>query len=372
MPFPIRKLGHALRLVPSSPKSLNCLNLAYSTNFENKEKRQNYLIVGQTPPKQLMITKDDLDLDKSMPPILVFPSTFMESPTSQEINELNHGIKKMDKLLAFESKDVLFNFNTVKYVDFTTDDIIVNPFRNCEFCDFDFHTSSVSKVGFLNDTLPMSSEEKPCNNNTYISQNIFESDIASPLRSDGFFFFSATGGEQSQGNGPSPEKLGEAKEKVEKLVLSMLAGISDSSVLHKDIILENNLFGRNKVSQGHTAYYLEMLKLRIQVHASYSGAKMEILAVSTLDTTGVIRVHWRMTGVSQVHVVKFWRFIQGKEPVSKDDKQYIEAFSYFHINKDGQVYKHRIDRSLPDGGTEQNPIQEKLQSILNKAKPLVS
>jgi len=273
--------------------------------------------------------------------------------------------------LAFDRKDVLFNFNTIKYVDITTDDIIVNPFRNCEFCDFDMYPSSVSEVSY--NVLSHCSEEKLSDKNTNFTENIFESDFASPLRNDGFFFFSATDGKQpEQGNGPSPEKLGEAREKVEKLVLNMLEGLSDSSVLHKDVILENNLFGRNKVSQGQTAYYLEMLKLRIQVHASYSGAKMEILAVTTLDSTGVIRVHWRMTGVSQVHVVKFWRFLQGKDPVGKDDKQYFEAFSYFHINKDGQVYKHRIDRSLPDGGTEQNPIQEKIQSILGKAKPLVN
>ena len=60
--------------------------------------------------------------------------------------------------------------------------------------------------------------------------------------------------------------------------------------------------------------------------------------VTTLDKRGVIRVHWRMSGVSQLDLFKFWKLF------TKDNEECIEAFSYFHIGSDGLVHKIRIDR----------------------------
>ena len=65
--------------------------------------------------------------------------------------------------------------------------------------------------------------------------------------------------------------------------------------------------------RGMTAYYLEFLKLRIMIHARNAQVSTEVVNVNTLEQTGVIRIHWRLTGVSQARVLKFWRLFTNKE-----------------------------------------------------------
>ncbi|GFO45691.1 C6orf136 protein [Plakobranchus ocellatus] len=127
-------------------------------------------------------------------------------------------------------------------------------------------------------------------------------------------------------------------------VCKLFSGRQDYSILHKNVVLENNLFGDNKTAVGMLAYGIEILKLRLRIHARFSSTSVELQSVTMLEQSGVIRIHWRLRGLSQLQTLKFWRLFQRGNPVTKDDYEWLEAFSYFHIGKDGLVHKHRIDR----------------------------
>ncbi|KAH9507362.1 hypothetical protein Btru_057904 [Bulinus truncatus] len=178
---------------------------------------------------------------------------------------------------------------------------------------------------------------------------------------------------KSQGNskqGPSPSQLHDIKEKVEELVFTLFKGHHDYNVLHKNIVMENNLFGDNRMTVGLTPYKLELFKLRLQMKAQFCSTSMEILNVTTLEQTGVIRVHWRLKGLPHTQILKVWKLLPNKKSISQEDWEWLEAFSYFHIGKDGKVNKHRIDRMMPDNEGEQDKLSEKLRGFLNPAKPL--
>lgn len=179
-------------------------------------------------------------------------------------------------------------------------------------------------------------------------------------------------GKGSGKDGPSPEQMHKIKEKLEKTVCKLFSGRQDYSILHKNIVLENNLFGDNKTSVGLLAYGMEILKLRLRIHACFSNTSVQLQSVTMLEQNGVIRIHWRLRGVSQLQTLKFWRIFQNKKTISNDDYEWLEAFSYFHIGKDGLVHKHRIDRMIPDDTSGTDKITNTLRELLTPAKPLVS
>ncbi|GFR79059.1 sulfhydryl oxidase, partial [Elysia marginata] len=179
------------------------------------------------------------------------------------------------------------------------------------------------------------------------SCNLFSSSSSSQAEPSSLSSINNNGSQQGKSSGkdgPSPEQMHKIKEKLEKAVCKLFSGRQDYSILHKNIVLENNLFGDNKKSVGMLAYGIEILKLRLRIHARFSNTSVELQSVTMLEQNGVIRIHWRLRGLSQIQTLKFWRLFQSKRTISKDDYEWLEAFSYFHIGKDGLVHKHRIDR----------------------------
>ncbi|RUS70163.1 hypothetical protein EGW08_022075 [Elysia chlorotica] len=196
-----------------------------------------------------------------------------------------------------------------------------------------------------------------------------------PDKAESSHLSSSNGASQGKGSGkggPSPEQMNKIKEKLENAVCKLFSGRQDYTILHKNVVLENNLFGDNKTTVGLLAYGIEILKLRLRIHARFSNTSVELQSVTMLEQNGVVRIHWRLKGLSQIQTLKFWRLFQSKTAITKDDYEWLEAFSYFHIGKDGLVHKHRIDRMISDDTSGTEKITNTLRELLNPAKPLVS
>jgi hypothetical protein len=115
--------------------------------------------------------------------------------------------------------------------------------------------------------------------------------------------------------------------------------------LHKDVVMEHNLFGRNKNSEGVLAYAIELLKFRIRFHIHYSGTHVEIKDIKILKQDGIVRISWCLTAVPQMRVFNFFRFFKTKQ--SSQEVDILEACSDFHVGKDGTVVKHSIHKKIP-------------------------
>ncbi|XP_041368911.1 uncharacterized protein LOC121383149 [Gigantopelta aegis] len=115
---------------------------------------------------------------------------------------------------------------------------------------------------------------------------------------------------------------------------------------HKDIIFENNYWGKNKIVHGVTAYASELNKIRFLALLKYTRVNMHILKITIHTEDGTVRVRWRISGIPQLRSLFIGRnlFSKGKE----NDDVWHDGFSVFHVGKDGLIHKHRVDRVMPD------------------------
>ncbi|CAG5116698.1 unnamed protein product, partial [Candidula unifasciata] len=145
-------------------------------------------------------------------------------------------------------------------------------------------------------------------------------------------------GSESQ-NEESKEKMNQMTRHVSNLVYKLFSGQYNYRALHKNVVLENCLFGKKKKSVGVLSYAIVLLKLRLRIHSQFTGTSVEIENVRFLED-GVIRIRWRLKAVSQTSLLKALKLIA----INADS---IEACSYFHVDESGIVKKHRIEKVMP-------------------------
>ncbi|CAL1534828.1 unnamed protein product [Lymnaea stagnalis] len=163
--------------------------------------------------------------------------------------------------------------------------------------------------------------------------------------------------------GQSQENLAKIQERLKLLVMDMFKNQHDYGVLHKDVVMENNLFGANKKRIGVMAYAVELMKLRLRIHVRYPGAYCDVEDVKLLELEGshnVIRIQWKLRGVPQKHIIKFWRL---REPFVHSDIEYLNGFSYFHIGSDGLIHKHRLEKVSLQRKNEEKIVKKKDHSV---------
>ncbi|XP_005104721.2 uncharacterized protein LOC101856596 [Aplysia californica] len=409
MSFYLRKLRRTLRLIPSTQS----LSFGFSTRVNERDNasslsdgsspnvsrlhRTSSSIPNQTAPTRTgegSVTSAN-EIAHNLLPVIIPPAESLLPMSYKDVKDIL--LSESLKRASSSSEEIDFVSKAVKSVRLTCDDILVDPLGGPFDCDLLQSVNERIPIDILAPT-PLTcpsfrdfrmphcdvwrknihsvEELSRGSESQRVNQDLSPANAAIPNVHT--VFFSASGSRDSQSSsesskdGPSPEQMHNVKEKLEALVTNLFKGRHDYGILHKQVILENNLFGDNKVSRGVTAYAMELLKLRFRIHVRYSSTAMEIMNVTSLEQSGVIRIHWRLKGVSQIQVLKFWRLFQSKNTILKEDWEWLEAFSYFHIGKDGLVHKHRIDRMMPDNERETNNLTEKLQGLLNPAKPLVS
>ncbi|CAL1534829.1 unnamed protein product [Lymnaea stagnalis] len=297
-------------------------------------------------------------------------------------------LPKHAEATSTSSNDIFTFLSLVKSVNITSDDILVHPQTHFgKIIEDEISSRERMPVDVLSQHHYYNQQASPAVTNIFPVTLIMGSyallnQSLQTLSADNvghtlthLYFSSGGNPESSKGSGkhgPTRSQLHDIKEKLEDLVSKLFKGQHNYEILHKNVTLENNLFGDNKICIGMTAYKLELWKLRLRINAQYFSTAMEILSVTTLEQTGVIRIHWRLKGLPQVQNLKFWRLFQSNKTIAKEDWEWLEAFSYFHIGKDGLVHKHRIDRMIPDNEMESGKLTDKLRGLLNPAKPLVS
>lgn len=123
----------------------------------------------------------------------------------------------------------------------------------------------------------------------------------------------------------------------------------DYRIYHPEMVFENNFWGNNELFRGVNQYATQMMKFRAYTHLKYAHVHMEVMSSACLPEEGIVRVQWRIVGLSQFKALKFWKYTAWSYGKSfREDAEWIDGVSIFHVNKDGLVVKHRMDRMMPD------------------------
>lgn len=69
---------------------------------------------------------------------------------------------------------------------------------------------------------------------------------------------------------------------------------------------------------------------------------------------GVIRVRWRIAGISGIKVMfMFWRYkLWELKKAFEEQESWYDGFSTFYVGSDGLIYKHVVDKMMPDQDRE--------------------
>lgn len=122
----------------------------------------------------------------------------------------------------------------------------------------------------------------------------------------------------------------------------------DYRIYTQDIILVNNIRGYTK--EGLLSYVKEIALLRIVGHLKFAYVKLNVLKITAHREDYTVKVRWRISGISGYKVVlnifsfKFWNIQESL----KYAETWYDGFSTFYINTNGKVYKHVVDKVMPD------------------------
>lgn len=171
---------------------------------------------------------------------------------------------------------------------------------------------------------------------------------------------------------PSADRLKAVEQYFIEKLPTFFKSRQDYSMYHPDIMFENNFWGENTVSVGINQYALQLMKLRAMTHLKYAHVNMEVISSKCIHEENMVRIHWRVEGLSQLKALRFWKYTPWKYSSSfKEDAEWIDGISLLYVNKDGLVTKHRMDRMTPDEEqTAKVPsLAAKLALILGLAVP---
>ncbi|XP_066582560.1 uncharacterized protein [Prorops nasuta] len=133
-------------------------------------------------------------------------------------------------------------------------------------------------------------------------------------------------------------------------------------IYHNDIIFINNING--SVTNGLVNYAKQIIWLKIVGHIKFAHVKKELIKITKHPEDGVIKVRWRIRGVSGTKVMfTFWKFnIFKLRDQIKELEVWYDGFSTYYVGSDGKVYKHVVDKMMPDD----NPVIDSKAAIAPK------
>ncbi|XP_050577876.1 uncharacterized protein LOC126916273 [Bombus affinis] len=137
----------------------------------------------------------------------------------------------------------------------------------------------------------------------------------------------------------------------------------DYGIYTQDLVFVNNIRGTTSVGIQH--YFKQIAFLKIIGHLKYAFVKFEVLKMTMHPEDNSIKVRWRIVGISGTRVfLTFWKIKMwnSKEQVDNTPAWY-DGFSTFYVNNDGKVFKHIVDKTMPDQNVTEkfkSPIAAKL------------
>lgn len=136
----------------------------------------------------------------------------------------------------------------------------------------------------------------------------------------------------------------------------------DYTIYTEDLIFVNNIKGTTTV--GIYPYCKQIAFLKLIGHMKFAYVKMNVLKMTMHPEENSIKVRWRIIGISGTSIFfTFWKFKfwDIKEQIEKEPAWY-DGFSTFYMNEDGKIFKHVVDKLMPDQNEEnvKTPIEPKL------------
>ncbi|XP_071879214.1 uncharacterized protein [Bombus fervidus] len=128
----------------------------------------------------------------------------------------------------------------------------------------------------------------------------------------------------------------------------------------QDLVFVNNIRGTTSVGIQH--YFKQVALLKVIGHLKYAFVKFEVLKMTMHPEDNSIKVRWRIVGISGTRVfLTFWKIkIFDSKDQTESTPAWYDGFSTFYVNNDGKVFKHVVDKTMPD----QN-VTEKLKSPID-------
>jgi len=165
---------------------------------------------------------------------------------------------------------------------------------------------------------------------------------------------------QSEGGGdernklPNTDQLNRMKDFLIREIPGILSKRHEYRIYVKDLIFENNwTVDKPYTTVGLTAYALKLFKARAYVHFRYAKVKVIVISATTDPTAGSVAVRWRVAGLPQMKAFMFWKFVPFKvSSKASEESEWLDGLSTFYVNTAGFIYKHRMDKMMPDKGVE--------------------
>ncbi|XP_076387036.1 uncharacterized protein LOC100879722 [Megachile rotundata] len=134
------------------------------------------------------------------------------------------------------------------------------------------------------------------------------------------------------------------------------------SIYTADLIFINNIKGTT--TTGIYEYIKQISILKIIGHIKFAYVKCNILKMTMHPEDSTIKVRWRIEGISGTSVfLSFWKFsLWNLKNQATEKPAWYDGFSTFYVNNDGKIFKHVVDKLMPDQEQEKvkTPIEPKL------------
>ncbi|KAK6195945.1 hypothetical protein SNE40_001267 [Patella caerulea] len=260
----------------------------------------------------------------------------------------------------------------IKPYSYTTDDIyIVSPPTSSSAHKVNYNMLSDSVISQENISVTFTDQD---NFSKYCAMDDIKSDN-SILANDNIMLCSA-GQSKGEKNSnatkgtslPSVEQLEKMKEALTLEVQKFFKHKLDYGILHPNVILENNFWGKEEISEGINRYAIQMLKFRAISHCVFTTVVMQVLSISSNRENGTITLKWRVRGLPQLYIFYFWRYTPWTYRKNlENDMKWHDGISVFTLKSDGLIHKHRIDRVQVD----EEPLAVKKKTLATKLALLV-
>ncbi|XP_032689431.1 uncharacterized protein LOC116852831 isoform X2 [Odontomachus brunneus] len=148
---------------------------------------------------------------------------------------------------------------------------------------------------------------------------------------------------------PSQEQLQYVLDCLSQDLPKLFMKSQNYSIYTEDIIFINNI--RGVTTKGLISYMKQLVFLKAFGHLKFAYVKFDIIKITMHTEDATVKVRWRIRGLSGIKMISvFWKYKiwDIKEAIEKDAEIWYDGFSTYYVNGEGKVYKHIVDKVIPD------------------------
>ncbi|XP_033732619.1 uncharacterized protein LOC117322024 [Pecten maximus] len=159
---------------------------------------------------------------------------------------------------------------------------------------------------------------------------------------------SSKSGEDKDGTAndlPSAKQLAIIQENIVEQISNFFHGVHRIQDYDMEkLVFVNNFFGKEKVYRG-SQYLWILTGIRWRCHLRFVLVNMTVTSASSNTEDGTVKVYWQIAGLNQsTFVKKMWQVFTKYSSTVVDNAEHYGGVSLFHVNKEGKIYRHRVDR----------------------------